>query len=191
MTTRRVLPTFIVLLYVLPTLSLSARADARVAGYVISAGQIVQALREGGLRVTADRIEILSSVRSRQPNASLRLIRAGEWQDGTLKAEIRCDERSACLPFYVLVHDATGVPDVVSRKPVCQAKSSLAVLKTHDVHVGDRAILIFEGNESRITVRVVCVQNGDRGQKIRVASRDRKHFYQAEIVEPGLLRGSF
>jgi len=183
MITRHILNTAAVLL--LSPLIMAADSDAN---FVVSPRQVADALREAGRSVDADHVRFLSPVYARRQNASLELVSVGEWQDGTLKAEMRCADRSACLPFYVLLRDSLALPLAVSQRPA--RTSSPATSKTYDVHIGDPATLVFERKESRIVMHVICTQNGDRGQKIRVATRDRRRFYQAEVVEPGFLRGT-
>jgi hypothetical protein len=160
------------------------------AAFVVSPRQVADAMGEAGKPVGADRIHLLSPVRTRRPNASLELVRVGEWQDGTLKAEMRCADRSVCLPFYVLVRDSLTEPLVVNQRPAQSQANFAAKPKTYDVRIGDPATLVFEREDSQIVMRVICVQNGDRGQRIRVATRDRRRFYEAEVVEPGFLRGT-
>ena len=168
---------------------LTMRAEARDWDFVVSPGQVAHALGEAGVAAPAERIEFLSQVRTRHANEDLRLISVAEWQEGTLKAEMGCAERRDCLPFYVLVRDTAISPDLLNGRQAKSAEATPASPKMHDVHKGDAAILFFESNDSRITMRVICMQNGDRGERIRVASADRKHFYQAEIIEPGLVKG--
>jgi len=201
MTTRRILSTIVVLMQMLPGLSLAARAETKNARFpetrfaetrfAVSPDQVARAMRAAGVAAAAERIDLLSPIQTRQPNAALRLISVKHWQGNTLKAELRCSDRKACLPFYVLLRDADSVPDLAvvhgSAEP---QKSASATPRAHDVHIGDPAILVFERQQSRITIRVICDQNGDRGQIIRVASSDRKHSYKAEVIEPGLLKGA-
>ena len=191
MTTRKILSTIVILMQMLPGLPLAARAETQNARFAVSPDQVAQAMRAAGIAAAAERIDFLSPIQTSQPNAALRLISIKPWQGNTLKAELRCSDSKACLPFYVLLRDADSVTDVaVLHKSAEPQKSASATPKTHDVHVGDAAILIFERQQSRITIRVICDQNGDRGQIIRVASADRKHSYKAEVIEPGLLKGA-
>jgi len=55
---------------------------------------------------------------------------------------------------------------------------------------GDHATLILESPDSRMRLPVICLQSGVLGQRIRVASPDRKQYYEAEIVSPGMLKGN-
>jgi hypothetical protein len=182
MNIRRVLNTLVLLPLAWP---LVAGADARDYRFVVSPEQVTRAMRASGVPVSVEQIELLSSVRSRQAEPSLRVVTVRQWQGNTRKAELRCTNGAACLPFYVLVRNSDAEAQNSPR-----AQSNSAEIRAHDVHVGDPAVLIFERDQSRITIRVVCVQAGDRGQKIRVASRDRKKFYEGEVLQSGLLRGT-
>jgi flagella basal body P-ring formation protein FlgA len=42
----------------------------------------------------------------------------------------------------------------------------------------------------RITLRVICLENGARGERVRVSSTDHKRIYQAEVIDPGLLKSA-
>jgi len=165
---------------------LTATAESE-EDFVVSRVQVAHAFDQAGRPVSAEQIQFLSSVHTRQPNAALKLIGFADWQDGLLKAEIGCVDHTTCLPFYVLVQDA-AIPALVHGTRT-ELGAPARSLKNYDVHVGETAVLTFEDSESRITMHVICVQNGDRGQKIKVASRDRKRFYEAEVIEPGFLRG--
>ena len=183
MSIRRILNTLIILPLAWP---LVAGAAPLNSGFVISPAQVTRAMRASGVPVGVEQIELLSSVRSRLAEPSLRVVTVRQWQGDTLKAELRCTDSAACLPFYILVRNADGAAqNALQPRPY-----ALREIRTHDVHAGDLAVLIFEGSQSRITIRVVCVQAGDRGQKIRVVSRDRKKFYEGEVLQSGLLRGT-
>ena len=50
--------------------------------------------------------------------------------------------------------------------------------------------LLLEGNHVHIRLTVICLENGTKGQTIRVASKDRKLTYKAEVIEDSTVRGS-
>jgi flagella basal body P-ring formation protein FlgA len=58
------------------------------------------------------------------------------------------------------------------------------------MHDGDPATLVFDNSRLRISLPVICLQSGSRGQTIRVESRDHKRFFKAKIVESGLLKAT-
>lgn len=157
--------------------------------FLVSSEQVVAALRTSGQYVSPNQVQLLSLVHTREPNAVLHLIHIEPWQEGMQKAEIRCVDLSACLPFFVLIEGAR-VPDLAVGK-VPEPGMAEAGPKKYDVRKGDTAVLTIETEQSRITMRVICLENGDRGQKIRVASKDRKRSYEAEIIAPGVLKAVF
>ena len=55
---------------------------------------------------------------------------------------------------------------------------------------GDHATLVFENAAIRISLPVICLQSGSRGQKVRVVSADHKRYFTGEILESGLLRAA-
>ena len=55
------------------------------------------------------------------------------------------------------------------------------------VHNGKDATLVFEGQNMRMIMPVLCLQNGVRGQRIRVISKDRKKVFLALVTGPGTL----
>jgi hypothetical protein len=91
------------------------------------------------------------------------------------------------LPFYVLVHGIDRVKAATAALPkmrVFEVNRPLNVIRG-----GDRAILVLETSDSRLSFPVICLESGAPGQKIRVISSDHKRSYDAEIVAPGLLKG--
>ncbi len=169
----------------LPLLAPSARAGA-----VITRQQIAQAVRIAGLSPSPTDVELLSAVPARQANPALKLLSLRSWEEGKLKARLSCVDRSACLPFYVLIRAETPLAGANPAPSLGQGTSAPATKTRYDVRRGDPAILVFETQNSRVTVRVTCAQNGRRGETIQVASQDRKRFYRAEVVQPGLLKGT-
>jgi len=184
MTLRSSLAKIVILIPLLSALRTPAMGSAR---FVISPDQVAWVMQGRGMQVSADRIRFLSIVPSSLPNAALRLVSLGAWHDGTTKAEIACADHRACLPFYVLVSDTTTVSGSAAKDRV-EAQSSAA--SHHLIRIGDRALLVFENADSRITLHVICLENGDQGQRIRVVTTDRKRSYKAEIIERTLLRGT-
>jgi hypothetical protein len=103
-----------------------------------------------------------------------------------LKVELRCHDHRACLPFYVLLNAGTAdAPGPTATPQTLEVPVKQALMRD-----GDPATLVFENTALRITLPVICLQSGNRGQKIRVSSKDRKHFFKAEIVDLGLLRAT-
>lgn len=168
-----------------------AHAGAR---YAISANRVAEALVASGVPVTTEHVRLLSAVSARDRDPSLRVIKVMKWSDNSFKAELRCRDQGACLPFYVLL---TGNHEADTLNPAAHGGSErqgladfLAPGKPALLRDGDPATLIFENSALRITLPVICLQSGNRGETIRVTSKDRKRFFKAQIIAPGLLKAA-
>ncbi len=148
-------------------------------------------MRATGIEVIPDQIELLSHGNSTTADARLQVVSISRGTTGasTTIAKLRCQDNRECLPFYVLLH---GVDDRVKNGRLGVAlASSIKPRNLHDlIRGGDRATLVLETPDARMSFPVICLQSGMRGQKIRVASVDHKRFYDAEIVTVDLLKGT-
>jgi|SRR5579872_186427 len=161
----------------------------------ITAEQVAEVLVSEGMPITAGQIKFLSPVSAAKPNFALQLVSAARWGKDNLKAELRCHDH-ACLPFYVLLTGAgtvgtrggsssrTVAANIAQIEPVLTTTSAKQIL----MRDGDKATLIFENTSLRISMPVICLQSGSRGQQIRVVTTDHKRFFKAEIVAAGLLK---
>ena len=131
---------------------------------------------------------------------------------------VACRTRGECLPFYVSVTwpegaDAVHVPAGLAHQgartraevpsPPSGARLPSQELQAFGpspdedrtvnpkVRAGSPATLVIEDRKVHIRLRVVYLEGGATGDKVRVATLDRKQAFKAEIVTPGLLKGSF
>ena len=177
-------------------ISAAATAQPRTSRFSISSQRVAEALAAAGVRVSAGQVRFLSPVSATSNDSGLEVMDVANWTGDTRKAELRCHDRRACLPFYVLLtssgtaeaHDRTSISETKAAPPAGAASptQSQQIL----MRDGDRATLVFEESALRITLPVICLQSGNRGQKIRVVSADHKRFFTAEIVQSGLLRAT-
>jgi len=182
-------------LLLLLMISAAATAQPRESRFAISSQRVAEALAAAGLQVSAGQVKFLSPVSATGNDSGLQVMNVATWTGGTRKAELRCHDRRACLPFYVLLtsprtadmHDRTSTSGTGSPQPGAASPTPSQQILMRD---GDRATLVFEESALRITLPVICLQSGNRGQKIRVVSADHKRFFTAEIVESGLLRAT-
>ena len=49
------------------------------------------------------------------------------------------------------------------------------------------AVLVFEGDFLRMTLPVMCLQNGGLGQQVRVLNRETKKTYWARVTALGVV----
>ncbi len=192
MTGQRNLRTIAWLWLMVAGMAVAQPRDARVP---VSSQRVAEALAAAGISATPTQVRFLSPV-SASRDSGLEVVSVAHWGN-TLKAELRCHDHSACLPFYVLLNGNSQTADALPKESSAQAASSQAAgaavpIPAQEILMrdGDRATLVFENAAIRITLPVICLQSGNRGQKIRVVSADHKRFFTGEILEPGLLRAA-
>jgi hypothetical protein len=174
-----------------------AAGHAQQSRTAITPQRIAGAMAEAGWRVSTGQIKLLSQVTAIAGDAWLQVVQVTHWQEDKLKVELRCRDPRACLPFYVLVTEDRTAGKSGPTLPAdtdSEAKQPPLPLETTAekplMRSGDPAVLTFADKGLSITMPVVCLQSGHRGQMIRVASADHKRFYKAEIVGPGLLKAA-
>jgi len=157
----------------------------------ITPQHVAGAMADAGWKVGPGQVKLLSQVTSTVRDAWLEVVKVTRWQENQLKVELRCHDPRVCLPFYVLVTEyatADKAGPVLAADADVAKQPALGTLKEKPLmRSGDPALLTFADKGLKITMPVICLENGQRGQRIRVASADHKRFYKAEIVGPGLL----
>lgn len=162
---------------------------------VITREQITDALAHSGVKVNSSQVEPLCAVTTTELQPRLQVVSVEPLDETTAKVRLQCDRSSICLPFYSLLHwankeqarSAAARWDATARvrHPRRRLPSDQIL-----VHNGRRAILVFAGADYRIQLPVLCLENGARGQWVRVSSTDRKKMYLARVVSPTVLEGS-
>lgn len=179
-------------------MAISSFAQNRPTRIVISAERVAGAMMDAGWNVNSSQVRMLSEVTVEASAPWLQVMHVTHWQDDKLKVQLRCHDARACLPFYALI-DRHGSAentqtvaqsdhepaDVAANHPEFDATVEAPVMRS-----GDPAKMQFAEKGLSITMPVICLQNGRQGQTIRVASADRKRFFKAEIVAPGLLKAA-
>jgi len=169
----------------------SLAGAANPTGYPIGTERVAAALTAHGLPVKTSQIQFLSEVRTADQDAPLQVVSVSDATPGSSKVRLRCRNSGECLPFYVLIPSlnpekrslASLLPGGGS--PVIKASSVQYLMRR-----GDLATLYLENLNSRIQLPVICLENGERGQKIKVTSKDHRLFFEGEIVASGVLRGT-
>lgn len=158
---------------------------------VVGPNEIAAAMTNAGAPVVPDQIELLSSVPAAKENPKLKLVSVSPVNGDLVMARLRCESTRVCLPFYVLVHwRQDGAPSDVAalwRKGVLPGPHPL---RKEEILVrrGKNATMIFEGKNIRMTLPVLCLQSGGKGQQIRVMSKDPKRIYVARVSGEGTVR---
>ena len=90
---------------------------------------------------------------------------------------MRCERTSVCLPFLVLLQrDTNRNDDAFSGVQARATKRDLLV------RTGKKATMVLEAGSMRMTLPVVSLQNGTRGDVVRVISGDRKRIFTARVT---------
>jgi hypothetical protein len=167
---------------------MAAAASQPSQRFAISTRQIADAMRSAGLVLNGAQMEFLSEVSTASDHPLLQVVSTAKRAAGSEIVKLRCHDNHECLPFYVLVHDSKAITRLQlasGQRPLIEADSLPRVVRG-----GDSAILTLENADSRISLPVICLQNGVRGQRIRVASKDHRRFFEGEVVGTGVLKGS-
>jgi flagella basal body P-ring formation protein FlgA len=182
-----------VMLLLVPMAAAASQAPARFA---ISTRQIADALASAGLMVSVSQVEFLSAVSTASDHALLQVVSTANRAAGIAIVKLRCHDNHECLPFYVRVHSSSRQTQSYgtggTRLQLASERESLVEDTSFPrmIRGGDPAILILESADSRISMPVVCLQNGTRGQRIRVTSKDHRRFFEGEVIGTGMLKGS-
>jgi hypothetical protein len=154
----------------------------------ISRESILGALHSSGIGIEPGQMELLSGMTAAEPNPPLKVLSIDLLDADSDKVLLRCEHPNACLPFYVLVHWSRpkGEPSASSGPDAAPAQADLPA-KDLLVRSGKTAVLILDGEYVHMRLPVLCLQNGGRGQRVRVISRDTKKRYLARVTGRGVV----
>jgi flagella basal body P-ring formation protein FlgA len=168
-------------------MALCAKSNAASPRTTISSAHVADAITQAGIKVRSDQVEFLSAISSVHPVANLHVVRVVRLNPDLLKVRLRCDENSECLPFYVLLRGKT-TGEISDLKKLLEEGPTAPKATRPVVRGGDSATLIVQTQNMQMTLPVICLQNGRLGERIKVASPDRKRTFEAEVVRVGLVR---
>ncbi len=115
-----------------------------------------------------------------------------------LQFRVRCSRRE-CLPF--LVHAKVDRKHALHIRELVNSSGSIAPRQRPMlpaklfagptlVNAGSAAKLLLEGERLRITVPVICLERGRRGQTIRAKAVEGHRLFHVRVVDRGLVVGS-
>jgi len=162
----------------------------------ISREAIVAALNSSGIGIDPSQLEQLSAMSSAEANPQLKVMDVDTLDADSDKVLLRCEHSGACLPFYVLIHwgktgDKTrsGRSSQVSSQATGQASSGQQA-EDWLVRSGKFVMLMLDGEYIHMILPVLCLENGGRGQQVRVVSKSTKRRYLARVTGPGLVQSA-
>ena len=184
----------------LPVLLATTGAFAQVAAkrYPITTEMVVSAMQYRQLPVEGVQIRLSAPITASSASPMLDIQSMTMTDAHHAQMRIACRAHGECLPFYVAAKwpDASAtvtVPEGLARKQV-QASAPVKLNETPaegKLRPGSPATLMIEDKKVHIRLQVVCLEGGVTGDKVRVSTPDHKLSYNAEIIAPNLLKGSF
>ena len=165
--------------------------------FAITPEHVSHVLNSAGIAAKTEEVQFLSPVSSLGQNPQLSVVNVSSWRNGNLKALLRCQNIRECLPFYVVLRNKTAPVQTSSFYNVLhesfapQQKLRKKLAAKPLVVGGQRATLVIQNQNMQITLPVICLESGRKGEIIHLASPDKKQRYQGEVMEAGVLQGRF
>jgi hypothetical protein len=111
---------------------------------------------------------------------------------------VGCRNSAECLPFYVSASWPVEVDVASLRANLPDSAEGLrdGAKRTFSEDVrtfraGSTATLLLDGERVHVTLRVVCLESGEPGEKVHVTTPDRRQEYVVSVIAPGVLKGTF
>jgi len=182
----KVFALFATLLLTGATISLYAGDNPRTP---ITREWILAVLEASGIQITPDQMEQLSSVTAAEPHPRLKVANVEVLDGESDKVRLQCQQPNTCLPFYVLLHWGEPGDEKPAHPGRQDGRTTQPGLRPEDMLVrsGKGAVLVFAGDFIRMTLPVMCLQNGGRGQQVRVLNKETKKTYLARVTGPGVV----
>lgn len=164
-------------------------ATAASVRTAITASQIAAAINSAGMQISPRQVMLLTDVVAASDAPALKVQSMERWGDHQLRVRLGCSSQAECIPFFVGVRDAD-----LNAKQLASSDSDRSTArekrdpKSFVVRSGTPATLLLDGERIHIQLSVICLEGGAPGQTIRVASKDHKQTYTAEIVDGSILK---
>lgn len=133
-----------------------------------------------------------SDITTAEADAALE-VRAVHWDPGQrqLQFSLRCVQAASCRDFLVYLQEPEnaqslqklGWTNLAKKADAATDEASGPIL----VEAGREVHLLMQGDGIQISLKVICLESGRVGQKIRVRKSGSQHVFQAEVVSSDLL----
>jgi hypothetical protein len=176
----------------------SALSQAPAKRFPITSGAIIAAMEQRQLPVNGVQVRLAAPITASvaEPALDIHSLMPGDKHSAQLL--VGCRNSAECLPFYVsvswpvevdvatlhnsLVHETENGRDAAVRAVPAEASA---------LRAGSPATLLLDGDRVHVTLRVVCLESAEPGEKVRVTTPDRRQQYVASVIAPGVLKGTF
>ncbi len=175
-----------------------ASGQASPKRYPISDRAIISAMQERRVPVSGLQIRIAAPITASvaHPELDIRSFTMGNKHSAQLL--MSCRNSAECLPFYVSASwpvemDAANLNGslVPGANPTREAANRTFSGDLYSFRAGSIATLMLDGDRVHVMLRVVCLESGEPGERVRVATPDRRQEYDADVIAPGVLKGTF
>ncbi len=151
--------------------------------YALTPAQVARALSASGMQASAAQVSLSTRVvaTERDPVLDVVSVQPLGKDRSAQRVRLACHAQGQCLPFYAWVSGESGS---VSIRPSTGGSE-------YTMRAGAHATLMMDDARAHIQVKVISLENGNAGKRIRVSSLDHKQIYFGEVVSASLLKGSF
>lgn len=143
--------------------------------FILTSVRVARAISVAGTPVSAQQVSLPARVVATVPDPELDVVSIE-----SSRVRLVCHQPSQCLPFYALLSSARTTSQHLT-----------AAKEDFTMRAGDQAILTMDDDRAHIRVKVISLENGMAGKRIRVSSLDHKQIYFGEVINSSLLKGSF
>ncbi len=174
-------------------LAVISHAHAQTPRFPVTSEQVVAAMRMHAWSIEGVRVALPTAITTAVADPKLSIETASMLTAHQARLRVVCRVPAACLPFFATAvwpdpTDSVSLPGDPSTENAGRKLSTAPAAPR--LRPGTFATLLLEGERIHIRLQVVCLQGGAAGETIRVATRDRKQTFVAEIVTPTLLKES-
>jgi hypothetical protein len=114
----------------------------------------------------------------------------------SLEARFKCAS-AGCLPFVVRINIAEGAQGALAGKKVTRRSKPLlaAMANQHSISAvqslvrpGETVTLLWEDGRMRITRAMVCLDRGEKDQRVRTRAREGGRIVRARVLSAGMVK---
>ena len=179
-------------------LAKGADGQTMAVRFAVKNSAVITALQQKQLPVSGVQVTISAPITAlvAEPRLIVRSLTMSDKHSARLLLE--CRNATECLPFYASASwpadvDVQSLHVAVARGADASGESGnrSSTADVISLRAGSPATLLLDGERVHVMLRVVCLESGDPGDKVRVTTSDRRQQYVADVVSPGVLKGTF
>ncbi len=180
-------------------LSAIPASQAQSPRFSVTSEQVVAAMRGHAWPVEGVQVRLPAAITAAVADPKLGIETVSKLNQHEARLRMVCGVPAACLPFFATAvwpesAESVALPSGRNEGSGERKTSALAAEANESsagrLRAGAPVTLLLEGERVHIQMQAVLLQGGATGEKVRVATRDRKQTYVAQIVNSTLLRGS-